>query len=81
MSFFNAANDLPSRLVYGRYYQSNEPCPKPDRLVFVNGDSTAVVTTTEESQQEWADVASAINNLFNRSYRLACDMDVSSKIS
>ena len=39
MSIFNEANDLASQLVYGRHYQSNEPCPKPDRLVFVNGDS------------------------------------------
>ncbi len=39
MSIFNEANDLSSQLVYGRHYQSNEPCPKPDRLVFVNGDS------------------------------------------
>lgn len=77
MSIFNEANDLASQLVYGRYYQSDEPCPKPDRLVFVKGDSTAVVTTTEESHEEWVDVASAIHNLLNHSYRLGCDMDVS----
>ena len=41
MSIFNEANDLASQLVYGRYYQLNEPCPKPDRLVFVNGVTTS----------------------------------------
>lgn len=44
MSIFNDASELASQWVFGRYYQTNEPCPKPDRLVFVKGDSTEVVT-------------------------------------
>jgi hypothetical protein len=66
MSNFNDANNLASELVFGRYYQSEEPCPKPERLVFVGGDSTAVVTAKEETHAEWAEVANTIHRLFNR---------------
>lgn len=76
MSIFNESNNLASELVFGRYYQSNEPCPQPERLVFVNGDSTAVVTAMEESESEWAAVASAIQRLFSQGYLLGCDMNV-----
>jgi len=77
MSTFNEANDLASQLVYGRYYQSNEPCPKPDRLVFVKGDSIAVVTDSGSDHDEWADIAIAIDRLMRDAYYLGCDMDVS----
>jgi len=49
MSNFNEANEFASELVFGRTYQGNEPTTKPERLVFVSGDSTAVVTAHEES--------------------------------
>jgi hypothetical protein len=42
-------------LVYGRYYQSNEPCPKPERLVFVKGGSTAIVTELEDPEMKEED--------------------------
>ena len=77
MSNFNDANNLASELVFGRYYQSEEPCPQPERLVFVKDDSTAVVTSLEESEEEWAGVANIIHSLFNDGYRLGCDMNVS----
>lgn len=77
MSNFNEANEFASELVFGRTYQGNEPAPKPEQLVFVRGDSTAVVTAREESETEWADVASAIHRLFNGGYRLGSDMNVS----
>ena len=77
MSIFNESNNLASELVFGRYYQSNEPCPQPERLVFVNGDSTAVITALDKSEQEWACVASIIQRLFSEGYRLGCDMNVS----
>jgi hypothetical protein len=77
MSIFNEANDLASQLVYGRYYQSNEPCPRPERLVFVKGDSIAVVTATESIHDEWAETASSIDRLLLEGYRLGCDMNVS----
>lgn len=32
-SDFNTANDLASQLVWGRYYQSKEPCFKPTKLM------------------------------------------------
>lgn len=77
MSIFNESNNLASELVFGRYYQSNEPCPQPERLVFVKGNSTAVVTALEESEQEWACVASMIHRLSNQGYRLGCDTNLS----
>jgi hypothetical protein len=77
MSNFNEANEFASELVFGRTYQGNEPTPRPERLVFVSGDSTAVVTAQEESEAEWAHVASAIHGLLNAGYHLACDMNVS----
>jgi hypothetical protein len=77
MSNFNEANELASELVFGKTYQGNEPAPKPEHLVFVKGDSTAVVTALEESEDEWAGVANVIHRLFNEGYRLGCDMNVS----
>ena len=77
MSNFNDANDLASELVFGRYYQSEEPCPKPERLVFVGGDSTAVVTAKEETHAEWAEAANTIHRLFNQGYDLGCDVNMS----
>src|SRR5437868_2797093 len=77
MSNFNDANNLASELVFGCYYQSKEPCPQPERLVFVKEDSTAVVTSLEESEEEWAGVANIIHSLFLDGYRLGGDMNVS----
>jgi hypothetical protein len=77
MSSFNESNEMASELVFGRTYQGNEPTPKPERLVFVKGDSTAVVTAQEESEQEWADVAKTIHGLLHDGYLLGCDMNVS----
>jgi hypothetical protein len=77
MSVFNESNELASELVYGRYYQSNEPCSKPERLVFVKGGSTAIVTATDSVHDEWAGTASCIERLLREGYRLGCDMDVS----
>jgi len=77
MSIFNEANDLASQLVFGRCYQSDEPCPKPERLVFAKGDSIAVVTAADSIDDEWAETASSIERLLREGYRLGCDMDVS----
>jgi hypothetical protein len=77
MSNFNEANELASQLVFGRTYQSNEPAPKPERLVLVKGDSTAVVTASDSVQEDWAETANAIHRLLNEGYRLGCDMNVS----
>jgi hypothetical protein len=77
MSSLNRSNEMASELVFGRTYQGNESTPKPERLVFVKGDSTAVVTATEESEAEWADVASAIHYLLNAGYCLGCEMNIS----
>ena len=79
MSNFNQANEMASELVFGETYQSNEPldAPRSERLVFINGDSTAVVTAREESHQEWGAVATAIERLLHDGYRIGCDMNVS----
>jgi hypothetical protein len=75
MSDFNCANDLASQLVFGRWYQSNEPCPKIEKLVFCRGEyfqgeDQVVVTATElESHQEWAAVASRIQALLGQGYQ------------
>jgi hypothetical protein len=66
MSIFNEASDLASQLVFGRYYQTNEPCLKLDKLVFLKGDSTEVVT----AHSSWAETASAIERLLHADYRL-----------
>ena len=78
MSNFNEANELASELVYGRTYQTNEPLySKTERLIFVNGDSTAIVTLTmAESHEEWAEVANVIQRLFSEGYQLGCDTNV-----
>jgi hypothetical protein len=77
MSTFNDANDLASELVFGRYYQCKEPCPQPERLVFVGGDSTAVVTSKEKTHAEWVEVANTIESLFHDGYDLGCEINVS----
>jgi len=77
MSSFNESNEMASELVFGRTYQGNEPYPKPERLVFVGGDSTAVVTAKEETHAEWAEVANTIHRLFHDGYDLGCDINVS----
>lgn len=77
MSNFNDANDLASELVFGSHYRSNELCPQPERLVFVNGDSIGVVTAMEATRTEWAEVANTIHCLLNEGYDLGCDGNVS----
>jgi len=78
MSNFNQANEWASELVFGETYD-REPLerPRPERLVFVNGDSTAIVTAREESQQEWGAVATAIECLLHDGYLIGCDRNVS----
>lgn len=76
MSNFNESNEMASELVFGRTYQGNEPTPKPEHLVFVKGDSTAVVTAQEESQREWVEVANTIHRLFNQGCDLGCDVNM-----
>ena len=44
---------------------------------FKSPDSTAVVTSLEESEEEWAGVANIIHSLFLDGYRLGGDMNVS----
>jgi hypothetical protein len=77
MSSFNKSNEMASELVFGRTYQGNEPTLKPERLVFVKGDSTAVVAAKEETHAEWAEVANIIHSLFHDGYDLGCDINVS----
>jgi hypothetical protein len=78
MSNFNQANELASELVFGETYDGKAlDTPRPERLVFVNGGSTAVVTAHERSQQEWGEVATAIEYLLHDGYLFGCDMNVS----
>jgi hypothetical protein len=68
MSDFNMANDLASQLVWGRYYQTNEPCHKPEKTLFYQGKDKQIVTATEQSHKEWAAVASRIEALLRQGY-------------
>jgi len=77
MSNHNEANELASELVFGKTYQGDEPTQRPERLVFVNANSTAIIWREEESHDEWAAVANAIDRLLNEGYVLGCDMDIS----
>lgn len=78
MSSYNEANEMASELVFGTTYDGEAlGRPKPERLVFVKGDSIAVVTATESIHDEWAETASSIERLLREGYRLGCDMNVS----
>jgi hypothetical protein len=68
---------MASELVFGETYD-HEPLdgPRPERLIFVDGDSTAIVTAREESQREFFEVATAIEYLLHYGYRIGCDMNV-----
>jgi hypothetical protein len=59
MSNFNTANDLASQLVWGCYYQSNEP--KLTKIIFHRGfASEDKVVIENDGQTDWAAVASRI---------------------
>lgn len=78
MGIFSQANEMASKLVFGETYDGKAlDTPRPERLVFVNGDSVAVVTAHERSQQEWGAVATAIERLLHGGYLFGCDMNVS----
>jgi hypothetical protein len=78
MGNFGQANEMASELVFGVTYDSKVlDTPRPERLVFISGDSMAVVTAREESQREWGEVATAIEYLLHDGYSIGCDMNVS----
>ena len=69
MSDFNTANDLASQLVWGCYYQSNEPCFKLTKIIFHRGfASEDKVVIENDGQTDWAAVASRIHALLNWGY-------------
>ena len=69
MSDFNTANDLASQLVWGRYYQSNEPCFKLTKIIFHRGfASEDKVVIEKDAQTDWAAVASRIQTLLCQGY-------------
>ncbi len=65
MSNFNTANDLASQLVWGRYYQGNEPCFKLTKIIFHRGFASEEdkVVIENDGQTDWAEVASRIQAL------------------
>jgi hypothetical protein len=68
MSDFNTANDLASQLVWGRYYQGNEPCFPITNIVFHRGlDSDERIVVTCDGT-EWAAIASRIQALLGQGY-------------
>ena len=69
MSNFNTANDLASQLVWGRYYQGNEPCFKLTKIIFHRGfASEDKVVIENDGQTDWAEVASRIQALLGQGY-------------
>ena len=69
MSNFNTANDLASQLVWGRYYQGNEPCFKLTKIIFHRGfASDDKVVIENDGQTDWAEVASRIQALLGQGY-------------
>src|ERR1035441_6178335 len=69
MSVFNDSNDLAAQLCWGRYYQSDEPCFKPTKIVFHRGlDSEDKVVVEDDGQTDWATVANLIHALLGQGY-------------
>jgi len=68
MSNFNTANDLASQLVWGRYYQANEPCLPITKIVFHHGFASKDKVVIENDGQEWAAVACRIQALLAQGY-------------
>jgi len=69
MSNFNTANDLASQLVWGRYYQANEPCFPITKIIFHRGfASEDRVIVEKDGQEDWAAVASRIQALLAQGY-------------
>jgi len=70
MSVFNTANDLAAQLIWGRYYQSNEACPRVDTLVYYRdqycGNEDKIIITNDGT--DWAEVASRIQTLLAQGY-------------
>jgi len=70
MSIFNTSNDLAAQLIWGRYYQSNEPCPKVEKIVFYRdqyfGNEDRIIITNDGT--DWAAVASRIQALLAQGY-------------
>jgi hypothetical protein len=70
MSIFNTSNDLAAQLIWGRYYQSNEPCPRVEKLVFYRdqyfGNEDKIIITNDGT--DWAAVASRIQALLCQGY-------------
>jgi hypothetical protein len=77
MSSYNEANEMASELVYGTDYDGTPIPSRMDRLIFIKGDSTAIVMAKEETHKEWAEVASAIERLLHDGYRLGCEINIS----
>lgn len=79
MSIFDTSNDLAAQLIWGRYYQSSEACPKVEKLVFYRdqyfGNEDKIIITNDGT--DWAAVASRIQALLGRGYNyttLPCEI-------
>jgi len=70
MSIVNTSNDLAAQLIWGRYYQNNEPCPKVEKLVFYRdqyfGNEERIIITNDGT--DGAAVASRIQTLVAQGY-------------
>ena len=67
MSEFNTANELAAQLVWGQHYQTDEPCPKIEQIVFYrNGHPGKLVFKNDGA--EWACVANEIEVLLLHGY-------------
>ena len=65
MSFFNDSNDLAAQLCWGRYYQSDAPCPKVEKIAFTRDEDEVVIT---DNGTDWAKIASCIQALLRQGY-------------
>jgi hypothetical protein len=68
MSDFNAANDLASQLVWGRYYQGNERCFPITIIVFHHGLDSDERIVVADNGTGWAAIASRILGLLDQGY-------------
>jgi hypothetical protein len=66
---FDTSNDLAAQLGWGRPYQTNEPCPKVEKIVFTRSDSrfeNGFVISNDAT--DWAEIASRIHTLLDHGF-------------
>lgn len=70
MSFFNEANELASRLVWGCSYQDSAVICPLDEVALVRGGDRIVVPAPEQSERAWAETATLLEAMMRDGWRV-----------